>query len=251
MTDLLSVSADAKTRKGESQGYLTGVMYMIPYKTDQDKANVCAMAHLAKCHEPCLVSAGRGAMSNVYTARMERRRVWLEERDDFWAKLEVEILRLSDKARKNSLTPVVRLNGTSDIPFETMKLNKHGDTIFDIFPDLTFYDYTKIAKRDSKVKDISNYSLTWSFSTDPRYLKHGIPEHMNWAVVFGCDMPETFLGREVVDGDKDDLRFLDPSGVVVGLKAKGRARKPTPDNKLTVFDVPYIEKLVKDKGMLP
>jgi len=31
--NLLSISADAKTSKGEKMGFLTGILYLAPYKT--------------------------------------------------------------------------------------------------------------------------------------------------------------------------------------------------------------------------
>ena len=40
-------------------------------------------------------------------------------------------------------------------------------------------------------------------------------------------MPETYLGRPVFNGDESDLRFLDPKNVIVGLYAKGKAKKDT------------------------
>jgi hypothetical protein len=40
-------------------------------------------------------------------------------------------------------------------------------------------------------------------------------------------MPETYMGRTVFNGEDSDLRFLDPKNVVVGLYAKGKAKKDT------------------------
>jgi len=40
-------------------------------------------------------------------------------------------------------------------------------------------------------------------------------------------MPETYNGLPVFNGDESDLRFLDPQGVIVGLYAKGKAKKDT------------------------
>tara|TARA_R100001082_G_C4237376_1_gene105810 strand:- start:205 stop:546 length:342 start_codon:yes stop_codon:yes gene_type:complete len=104
---------------------------------------------------------------------------------------------------------------------------KDNKTVFDLFPNVIFYDYTKLFKRD--VSKIKNYSLTWSYSqANTWYSDHyktAIKNGLNIAVVFRKELPNSFLNLKVIDGDKDDLRFLDPASVVVGLKAKGKARK--------------------------
>ena len=137
--------------------------------------------------------------------------------------MEKEINSLIRKAIKNGYTPTVRLNGTSDIRWENIKF-ENGDTLFTRFPDIQFYDYTKINNR----KGIpTNYHLSWSYSAaNPRYTK-GMPSNMNAVAVFNGGLPDTFLNMKVVDGDTNDLRFLDPTGIVVGLKAKGSAKKDT------------------------
>jgi hypothetical protein len=102
--------------------------------------------------------------------------------------------------------------------------------VFAAFPEVQFYDYTKILGR--KVKDIANYSLTFSAAdgNDTDVLR-AIAEGLNVATVFGIKktlpMPETYNGLPVFNGDESDLRFLDPKGVVVGLYAKGKAKKDT------------------------
>jgi hypothetical protein len=128
----------------------------------------------------------------------------------------------SRRQQKKGIKPCVRLNGTSDIQFE-----KTG--IMEQFPEIQFYDYTKIVKRAyAKLPD--NYHLTLSYSeADPEYAEQVLTAvretGINAAVVFRGKLPKTFMGLPVVDGDKDDLRFLDPKGVIVGLKAKGSARQ--------------------------
>ena len=122
------------------------------------------------------------------------------------------------------LIPVVRLNGTSDIRWENVRLND-GRTIFEVFPHIQFYDYTKIANRK---RIPSNYHLSWSYSEASKRFAKMRPNDMNWVVVFRTKVfPDTYLGRPVINGDANDLRFLDDSGVVVALKAKGSARKDT------------------------
>jgi hypothetical protein len=118
--------------------------------------------------------------------------------------------------------PCVRLNGTSDIQWEHQLVD--GRNVFEIFPDVLFYDYTKIPTR--KVSHINNYHLTWSYSeANDKYAKLFDDVQCNKAVVFRKELPETFRGLKVIDGDKHDMRFLDESNVVVGLTAKGPAKK--------------------------
>lgn len=150
--------------------------------------------------------------------------------------LALELRAFLSEAKANNLIPVVRLNGLSDIRWEIkgfMLDGKYHASIFAAFPKVQFYDYTKIYNRN--VKHIPNYHLTYSYSHKAsslhyalRAIKHYGPD-MNLAVVFnlpkGMPLPETFMGRQVVNGDESDLRFLDPKGVVVGLTAKGRAKK--------------------------
>jgi hypothetical protein len=122
----------------------------------------------------------------------------------------------------------VRLNGTTDIRWELIKIGDYN--IFESHPDVQYYDYTKIPNR--KVSDYSNYHLTWSYSAaNAKYEEkfwEVIRNGMSVAVVFRkpIDMT-TWRGYKVVDGDKDDLRFLDPKQSIVALYAKGRAKKDT------------------------
>ena len=96
-----------------------------------------------------------------------------------------------------------------------------------MFPNVQWYDYTKIPNR--KVDHLDNYHLTWSYSAaNPKYEQYfdEAIQNMPVAVVFRTPYPhETWKGYKVVDGDKDDLRFLDPKQSIVALYAKGRARK--------------------------
>ena len=141
-------------------------------------------------------------------------------------------LAIKQSARLN-LIPVFRLNGTSDLAFEKYEVVRNGKlfrNIFAAFPEVTFYDYTKILGR--KIKEIPNYSLTFSAADgNDADVSKAIVQGYNIAVVFGIKktlpMPETYLGIPVFNGDESDLRFLDPQGVVVGLYAKGKAKKDT------------------------
>jgi hypothetical protein len=139
------------------------------------------------------------------------------------------------KAKKNNLTPCIRLNGTSDIRWENIRA-KNGKNIFEIFPNVIFYDYTKDFKRTKALSGHwSNYHLTFSITESKRNQKEAfklLDKGVNVAVVFNGIIPNKFKDNEVINGDKHDLRFLDKKGVVVGLTAKGDAKK---DNSNFVF----------------
>jgi hypothetical protein len=219
-SNLLNVDKNAKTVKGQPKGYLTGILYLFPHKAFG--FNLCPMADLAGCAEPCLNTAGRGAMPQQQAARLRKTWLFHFERDWFMAQLYRDIEALERKAEREGLLPAVRLNGTSDIDWEEIRFN--GKSMMEWFPFVQFYDYTK---RPHRVRN-RNYHLTFSYSAAPEYqktVKLAEKLGMNMAVVFLGQMPETFMGKPVVNGDEDDLRFLDPPGCVVGLKAKGKAKK--------------------------
>lgn len=178
-------------------------------------------------------------MKNVQTARINKTKFLFQDREAFLAQLHKEITAGVKKAQKYDKTPCVRLNLTSDIPWEAKQFFFEGKSIFDHFPDLAFYDYTKGSIRMHKFlagKMPKNYSLTFSRSeetSDDRMLRI-LNEGGNVAVVFRGKLPESYLGFPVVNGDDTDLRFLDPKGVIVGLVEKYAYQfdKGTGKNKL-------------------
>lgn len=210
---LLSVNADAKTAKGVKRGYLTGILYLIP-------SDVLCPGCSPGCRRVCLVSAGHGQMKSVYKARARKTQMYLHSFQNFKKLLIQDIKELIKRAEHKSLTPCVRINGTSDIDIEKV----FGD-VLDMFKDVQFYDYTKVWSREATKK---NYHLTYSRSEktsvgdieDMYYGGKGV------AVVFD-KVPEKWEGMKVVSGDDSDLRFLDPQGAIIGLKAKGKAKKDT------------------------
>ncbi len=223
---LLSISADSKTIKGEAFGFLTGILYMAPHQTVPG-FNACPMADIAGCSHACLYTAGRGAFNTVQTARIKRLQAFINNRDNFMLKLVYEISALIKKASKQGMKPVVRLNGTTDIKWENVSFDfdgLHYDNIMQVFPDVQFYDYTKMPGRIVP----ANYDLTFSYSGVTAFNKYNnkaIDNGMRIAVVFNGKLPESFNGMRVIDGDLYDSRFIDDKGIVVGLKAKGKARK--------------------------
>ncbi len=220
---LLGVGNNAKTIKGDGSEYLTAIMYLTP-ADKVEGVNLCPMAVLAGCKAGCLDTAGRGQMNSVQAARTRKTIFWRDYRELFLDQLRQDIHQFSKYCKKKGIQACVRLNGTSDIRWENY-LDMEQE-----FPDVQFYDYTKDAKRLSKPLP-SNYHLTLSYSeASVRYqdmVLGAMGNGANMAVVFRDKdkMPKTFKGYPVIDGDKDDLRFLDPSNVVVGLYAKGKAKQ--------------------------
>lgn len=219
---LLAIGTNAKTVKGDkSSEYLTAIMYLSPYKNNRKQVNLCPKASKG-CAAVCLYTSGRGKFTNVQTARTAKSEYFIEDREGFLKQLHKEILDFSRYARLRGKKPAVRLNGTSDILWE-----RYLD--MSLYPEVQFYDYTKWAYG---VRNIAkNYHLTYSRAehTSNNEVSSTVLAGANMSVVFNSDMalPRSFLGLPVVDGDKTDLRFLDPKHVIVGLTAKGDAKKDT------------------------
>jgi hypothetical protein len=237
-TNVLSVDTNAKTVKGQKYNFLTGILYLAP--ADISGINLCAMAELAGCKSACLYSAGRGAFNSVQSARVNKTRYFLENRADFMRHVARDIAKLAKTAAARGFSPLVRLNGTSDIRFESIPVDIDTSTarkiqrapgqyanIFAVFPEVQFYDYSKLPNR----RDIpTNYDLTFSYSGLPGfapYVARAIAAGYRVAVVFRdrASIPAEFLGMECVDGDNSDIRHLDPAGVIVALYAKGAAKR--------------------------
>ena len=223
IASLLSVDTNAKTVKGQKRGYLTGILYLAP-SNESGAINVCPHAS-AGCRAACLYTAGMGIFPNVKEARTRRTLWFADDRKSFIEQIKKDIAALIRKAKRMDLIPCVRLNGTSDLPWENFGIMAE-------FPKLKFYDYTKNPNRMKRFlagEMPANYSLTFSRSETKR--NHRQCEEIanlggNVAAVFaGKTLPKTYQGKRVFNGDKNDLRFLDPAKVWVGLTAKGKARK--------------------------
>jgi hypothetical protein len=216
----LLTTQNYKTTKGEKLGIMTGILYLAPAKISGYE--VCPRRSEG-CTKSCLYSAGRGAFNTVQKSRVAKTKMFFEQRDAFMTQLRKDIKSLVNKANKQNMVPAIRLNGTSDIEWTRLG-------VINEFPDVQFYDYTKVLNRVTKDRP-SNYHITFSKneSNDVECLA-AIKSGVNVAVVFdtkkGEDLPKTWNGAPVYDGDDTDVRFLDPKGgYVIGLRAKGKARK--------------------------
>lgn len=240
---LLSIDTNAKTVKGQKYGYMTGILYLSPYNLSDYQ--VCPMAKAAQCINGCLNKAGRGIFDSIQHARINKTKYFFENRESFFYNLIKDIELLVSKAVQKRLIPLVRLNGTSDIRWEVYPVTYENITypnIFAVFPDIQFYDYTKIVNRDSLPE---NYDLTFSYSgvlSYQKYVNIAKNKGMRIAAVFRnkSDIPKKFIGLECVDNDNTDIRHLDPKNVIVALYAKGKAKK---DYSGFVVDKPVFQLL--------
>ena len=240
--NLLSVGNAAKTVKGEPYGVRTAVLYMAPANTSGFE--VCPR-RTPGCSAACLFTAGQGRFPNVKQGRLRRTYQFLFRRDEFLATLVAEIVRYSKKAENDGMVFAVRLNGTSDIAYELYNVvapnGERVANIFEAFPDIQFYDYTKIEERSDQVSAIPNYHMTFSQAeTKANQLAAGLAlaKGINVTVVFREKIPATYNGRPVLSGEKNDIRFedakmADGSALYIGLLAKGEAKK---DDKGFVVD---------------
>ncbi len=209
-------STNAKTAKNSKFGkYLSYILYLSPSRSSG--TNVCPMASKG-CIAACLNTAGRGAFNSVQAARMRKTKLLVHNRDEFMNQLHSDLCKVVRKAAKLKLKAVVRLNGTSDLDWFP---------IIQQYPEIQFYDYTKVLVR-LKTKQLKNYHLTFSRSeVNEKACYEALARGFNVAVVFKAPA-KVYAERETIDGDQHDLRFLDKSsstGLIVALKAKGKARK--------------------------
>ena len=220
----LLTTANTKIRKGEKLGFQTFGIHLAP--ANLSGFNVCKVASVG-CAASCLNTAGMGVFSNVQIARIEKTRLFFKDKALFLSRLFKEITAAIKSAKKKELTATFRLNLTSDLPWEKIKL--HGVSILELFPEATFYDYTKSPERMTAFlagEMPKNYHLTFSRSeTNGAIAESILKSGGNVAMVFRKSLPAQYLGADVINGDETDLRFLDGAGKIIGLVEKGKAKK--------------------------
>ena len=191
---------------------------MSPFTQNSKGVNLCPMASNG-CASACLFESGFGGIyTNVKQGRIEKTEFYLSNRIAFLDKLVVEISKLEKKYQGSEFTLAIRLNGTTDISYEK-QITSNGKTIFDTFPNVQFYDYTKNYTRFRKVLP-SNYHLTFSRSEINNDIAMDLLSKGNNVAMVFDKLPETYEGYKVINGDETDLRFLDDKNVIVGLKYK-------------------------------
>lgn len=237
----IRANGDAKTVKGTKYSdYITAIMYLAPadnlaIDTGKSYKTLCPFAEQAGCTKACLFKAGRGQMSSVERARLNKTKWFMDDREGFMAQLAGDIQRFVNWCKRQGKRPTVRLNGTSDILWERIPVGDHAN-IMEMFPEVQFYDYTKVTTRVYRELP-ANYALTLSYSqANPEYAQRVVEAHLetgtNMAVVYRTkEMRDAAVAasqaHRIIDGDKTDLRFLDGTNKVVGLFAKGPAKHDT------------------------
>jgi len=221
MFKLLS-TANPKIQKGTKMGYLSFILHLAP--ATLSGRETCPK-RTAGCTAACLNTAGRGGMfkkgentNMIQKARIRKTQYFFANRDAFMVDLAQDIRKAIKFAEKQGLTPVFRLNGTSDLSWEKYWVPVYDMTLFELFPTVQFYDYTKVLGR--KVSAFPNYHLTFSKAD-------GNDSDVADALLQGMSVVAVYdeIPAGVPSADETDLRFLDPKGVMLGLKAKGRAKK--------------------------
>lgn len=214
----LLTTNNAKTIKGEKQNYKTYILYMSPAYQNDKNINLCS--HASKgCIESCLFKSGFGGIyTSVQKARISKSNYFLNDRTNFLLQLKKEI-QSAIKNQKPNEKLAFRLNGTTDINFEKFKI-EDDKNIFELFPEAQFYDYTKNYVRLEKRTLPKNYHITFSRSeTNEEKALEMLKLGYNVAAVFD-NLPKNYKGFEVINGDENDLRFLDKPRTIVGLKYK-------------------------------
>ena len=161
--------------------------------------------------------------------RLHKTEYFLRDRKAFMEQVAKEIKAGIKKHGADKIC--IRLNGTSDIPYENIPVGEYAN-IMAMFPDVQFYDYTKVFSRLDKTKLPANYHLTFSraeTALNQKQAELALKLGFNVAAVFAVkdetQLPAEYKGTKVVNGDEHDLTFIQPDNVILGLKAKGKAKK--------------------------
>jgi len=217
-------SSTYKMEKSQKYKYLSEILHLAP--SNIGGVNICPNAS-PECIKLCLNTSGRGQMTSVQKSRLNKKFYFLADRLKFLNHLDHEIKLSYARASRKGFKYTVRLNGTSDLPFERYKL-ENGLNLMDNNPHVQFIDYTKVTNRLNKKNKIpKNYSLTYSQAENNlKDVKQVLKTKYNIATVFRKKLPKKWLGRKVINGDLSDLRHLeDGKKIIVGLIAKGKAIK--------------------------
>tara|TARA_R110000823_G_scaffold293118_1_gene411938 strand:+ start:296 stop:1018 length:723 start_codon:yes stop_codon:yes gene_type:complete len=218
-------STNAKTVKNSIK---TFILYLAPHNLNNKGITLCKDASPG-CIASCLNTAGRGAFSNVQLSRINKANFYVSDKKVFLAQLLKEIKKEIKKASDKNEKIAFRLNGTSDIDFLYL-LDKHFNFNVDLltYDKVYFYDYTKSLPRAKRYQNYRNYTLTFSKSeTNQDQVSEALNLGINVAAVFSGDLPKKYKGTKVVDGDKSDLEMINFKNIILGLKAKGKAKKDT------------------------
>ena len=216
-------STNSKTAKNSLE---TFILYLAPERQNSKGVNLCPKASKG-CAAACLYTAGRGKFTNVKKSRINKSEYYISDKKTFINQLSKEIVKIAAKSIKQDKKIAIRLNGTSDQDFiSIIKKYNNLDLLNDKqFKNLVFYDYTAILGKIKKYIN-TNYSLTLSRKEDnEKEILEALKLGGNVAAVFRDDLPTKYKGYTVVNGDSSDLEMLYNKNVILGLKAKGDAKK--------------------------
>jgi len=224
-TTLLSTGiSNTKTAKNSLK---TFILYLAPYNQNSKGINICPNASKG-CATACLFTAGRGIMAPVIKGRVKKTEYYLRDKKGFINQLANEILQKYNNAKRKKEKIAFRLNGTSDIDFVYLLQKYSGLDITSLKDNAIFYDYTKIKGKIVKYLKHPNYFLTFSRAEDNDNIAKAILSiGGNVSIVFRGELPQTYKGHKVIDGDKSDLEMVYNKNVILGLRAKGEAKKDT------------------------
>jgi hypothetical protein len=226
-----------KAAKAIDYGWLNAIHYMAP-ATLGGVGDLCPNRTDA-CTALCLGwTSGQAGMvrhdaqiNSVRQSRIDKARRFMKDRAAYMRDVVRSIELAQAKASREGLRLCVRLNGSTDIGWEGVRIDG-GRTLMQRFPDVQFTDYTKSPKRAlacATGKMPANYHLCFSRSeVNGSQCRDVLAAGGTVAVVFAGEKPSNYLGYPVVDGDLHDLRHLDPRGHVVALSPKGlKAKRDT------------------------
>ena len=212
---------NTKTAKNKLK---TFILYMSPYTQNSFGKNLCPKA-TTECANLCLFTAGRGIFSNVMNSRIAKSDYFLREKFNFLNQLADEIIKQYNKAKKEDYKVQFRLNGTTDIDFISLLRLNAGLDIETLKDYAIFYDYTKVLSYIEKNHKKENVFYTFSRSGEnDKEIDMALNFGANISVVFN-EVPKKWNGLNVIDGDKADDIMTELKGQIIGLKAKGKAKK--------------------------
>ena len=262
MSYIGNVAQSAKTMKSYQHGTMTYCIYLAPAtmagRTNKgSRINVCPKSE--HCKAFCLNESGhnktdvlaRGEKeSRINKARIKKTRLFYNDRDTFMRLVIHEIKKWQKKAKEMNMAFSVRINGTSDLSIELFIDPDTGLNLLELFPDVQFYDYTKVATRIRLMHQYPNYDLTFSYDgynweDCEKFLNEGGKVAV---VFFDSKMPKYFNGYPVCDGNEYDMRYIDPARHIVGLHYHKTANDYYIDEKdgkrkFRVPDTPFVVKV--------
>lgn len=231
MTRRYLTTANPKLDKCTRKGYLAAGLFLAPADLAGTGHDLCPN-RTPQCTALCLNTAGRGQMTTTQNARIRKTHEALAMGLRSFATIHLvhEIAAHERAAKKISMRPLVRLNGTTDIPWERVTM-PGGYNLMQLFSRVTFADYTKHPTR-VLTNTQTNYHLILSRSennetTCLEHLKLGHRVAIVFSTPKGKRLPRHWYGFPVHDGDLHDAHFLWPKASVIGLRAKGRAKTTT------------------------